>query len=147
MFSRNDKGYTLIELIVSIALALFAITLMLSAYTHLFKGIRLQTRRADTVREMVLARKTVSRVFDSLETITLQSQDRIMFTQKGSGESHTLEFHDSTLFRDSREIVRKLKTFSLRSPEEKTADGRQLVLWECTFRNGGWAGGVCIVGN
>lgn len=147
MFSRNDKGYTLIELIVSIALALFAATLILSGYTHLFKGIHLQTRRADTVREMVLARKAVTRAFDSLETITLLSPDRVMFTQKGSSESHTLEFHDSTLFKDSREIVKRLKTFILSSTEKKTADGHQLVQWECTFRDGGWAGGVCITRN
>jgi Tfp pilus assembly protein PilE len=137
----KNSGYTLVELMVSISLALFVSTLIFSAYTHLFKGIRLQNRRADAVGEMVSARRAIVRALDSIETVTLLSSDRIMFENKGSSENHTLEFHDDTVFKDGQEIVTKLKSFTLTANDTKTPDGKKLIQWECTLSGGGWSGG------
>jgi type II secretory pathway component PulJ len=146
MRTRNN-GYTLVELVVSIALAVFAVTIILSGYTNLLKGIKLQVRRVDTVIEMVRTKKLISKALDSLETVTLFAKERIIFTQKGSDISHTLEFHDSAVVKDGREITGKLKSFTMNSSDKSSENNRVLIKWECLIRSGGWAGGAVIAGN
>lgn len=143
MRGNNAHGFTLVELVISIALAMFVVTLILSTYTSLFKGVRLQARRADTVREMITLRHQVSRSLDSMESILQVTQDKIMFSKKQQGAvEHIVSFHDSTLFIDSKTIGNKMKQCTFSIADKKSADNIRCVQWECLLKNGGWVGGV-----
>lgn len=143
MQKNNTLGFTLVELVISISLAMFVVTLILSTYTSLFKGVRLQARRADTVREMIFLRHQVSRSLDSMESILQVTPDKIMFTNKQQrNNEHIVSFHDSTLFLDGKKIGNKMKQCSFSVSDKNSADNIRCVQWECLLKNGGWVGGV-----
>lgn len=142
--NRNTaQGFTLVELMVAIMLAMFVVTLTLSTYTSLFKGVRLQARRADTVREMITLRHQMTRSLDSIESVLQVTPDKIMFTKKprGNGE-HIISFHDSTLFIDGKTVGGKIKQCIFTATDNNSADNLCCVEWSCLLKNGGWAGGI-----
>jgi type II secretory pathway component PulJ len=153
MIAQNDKdaeqkdsgGYTLVELIVAIFLGLFVATLIFAGYTNMFKGFRMQAKRAETVREMISARRAVSHVLDSIEFVTMVTPMKIRFTRKGSDVEHTVEFRDSTVVADDSALLKNIKKFSFDEAQKKSSDGYRLIRWECVQKRGGWTGGVCIV--
>jgi Tfp pilus assembly protein PilW len=142
---KNNDGYTLMELIVSIFLGLFVATIIFAGYTNMFKGFRMQAKRADAVREMIMARRAVSRALDSIGTITLVTPMKIGFTRKGSVNEHSVEFRDSIVVADDSVLLKNVKKFSFDEDQKKSVDGYRLVRWECVLNRGGWIGGVCIV--
>lgn len=143
MSRNNTQGFTLVELMVSIMLAMFVVTLILSTYTSLFKGVRLQARRADTVREMINLRHQMTRSLDSIESVLQVTPDKIMFTKKPQGNvEHIISFHDSTLFVDGKTIGSKMKQCVFIASDKKSVDNVRCVEWECLLKNGGWVGGV-----
>ncbi|MGA2508555.1 MAG: prepilin-type N-terminal cleavage/methylation domain-containing protein [Chitinispirillaceae bacterium] len=142
---KNNGGYTLMELIVSIFLGLFVATIIFAGYTNMFRGFRLQAKRADTVREMIMVRRSVGRALDSIGTITLVTPMKIGFTRKGSVDEHSVEFRDSIVVADDSGLLKNVKKFSFEEVQNKSADGYRLVRWECVLNRGGWIGGVCIV--
>lgn len=142
---KNDGGYTLMELIVSIFLGLFVATIIFAGYTNMFRGFRLQAKRADAVREMIMTRRAVGHALDSIESITLVTPMKIGFTRKGSTNEHSVEFRDSIVVADDSVLLKNVKKFSFDEDQKKSADGYRLVRWECVLKRGGWTGGVCIV--
>jgi prepilin-type N-terminal cleavage/methylation domain-containing protein len=143
MRTNNKHGFTLIELVISIALAMFVVTLILSTYTSLFKGVRLQARRADTVREMINLRHLMTKSLDSMESVIQVTQDKIMFTKKQQGDvEHIVSFHDSALFVDGKAIGAPMKQCTFSASDSATVDNRKCVEWECQLKYGGWVGGV-----
>jgi type II secretory pathway component PulJ len=141
---KDNGGYTLVELIVAIFLGLFVATLIFAGYTNMFKGFRLQAKRAETVREMITARRAVNHTLDSIEFIKMVTPMKIRFTRKGNTEEHTIEYRDSAVVADDSVLVKNVKKFSFEEPQKKSANGCRLIRWECTLKRGGWAGGVCI---
>jgi hypothetical protein len=142
---KSNGGYTLVELIVSIFLGLFVATIIFAGYTNMFKGFRLQAKRADTVREMIMTRRAVGHALDSIETITLVTPMKMGFTRKGSANEHTVEFQDSIVVADDSVLLKNVKKFSFDEAQKKSADDYRLVRWECVLNRGGWSGGECIV--
>jgi type II secretory pathway component PulJ len=141
---EGNGGYTLVELIVAIFLGLFVATLIFAGYTNLFKGVRLQAKRAETVREMIMTRRAVNRKFDSIECVKMVTPMKIRFTRKGSATEHTVEFRDSAIIADDSVLFKDIKNFSFEETGKKSADGYRLIRWECVLKRGGWAGGVSI---
>jgi type II secretory pathway component PulJ len=142
--TKSNGGYTLVELIVAIFLGLFVATLIFAGYTNLFKGFRMQAKRAETVREMIMTKRAVSHALDSIGSVTLVTPMKIRFIRKGSANEHTVEFHDSTVVADDSVLLKNVKKFSFEEAQEKSADGYRLIRWECVQMCGGWAGGVVI---
>lgn len=143
--SKNNGGYTLMELIVSIFLGLFVATIIFAGYTNMFKGFRMQAKRADAVRGMIMARRAVSHALDSIETITLVTPMKIRFTRKGSATEHTVEFRDSIVVANDSVLLKNVKKFSFEEAQNKSAGGYRLIRWECVLRRGGWSGGAIAI--
>jgi hypothetical protein len=141
----DNDGYTLMELIVAIFLGFFVATLIFAGYTNIFKGFRLQAKRADAVREMVMARRVVGHALDSIGSITLSTPMKIRFTRMGSATEHTVEFRDSMVVADDAVLLKNVKKFSFEEAPKKSADGYRLIRWECVPKRGGWAGGYFVV--
>ena len=141
---KGNGGYTLVELIVSIFLGLFVATLIFAGYTNMFKGFKLQTKRAETVREMIMARRAVNRAIDSIEFVKMVTPMKIRFTRKGSAIEHTVEFRDSTVVADDSVLLKNVNNFSFEEPQKKSTDNYRLIQWECVLKRGGWTGGVCV---
>ena len=134
----------MIELIVALTLSLFVGTFILWAFGGTFKGAHMQTRRAETVREMISAKIKISKILDQVDSLTLVASDKIMFTNKGDPAIHTLAFQDSALNYDGAVVEKSMKSFSFSPSERKTSDRRRLVDWEGVLSGNGWVGGALV---
>jgi prepilin-type N-terminal cleavage/methylation domain-containing protein len=139
------NGYTLVELIVAITLGLFVATLIFAGYTDLFKGFRLQARRAENVRDMIHIQREIDGALKTAEVLTLVSTRKIVFLDRQSRKEHTIEFHDSTVFRDAAAVQKHVRDFVFTASEKKSEQGFRIVKWEALLAHNAWAGGVAVI--
>jgi hypothetical protein len=139
-----NTGITLLELLVAITLAAITTTFIFSSYLDVFHGFKIQAKRAEQVREMVLVKTRINNTVRNVQSLILIVPDKLMFLKRGDSTMHTVEFHNTVLYCDGKLIQGNLKNFVFRPSEKKTVNGLRTLSWEGVLGEGGWFGGVII---
>lgn len=142
---KSVSGFTLIELIIAITVSSIVITLSLTVFTDLTRGINFQTNHAKNVRKMLLIKKQIDQVLSEMESVETCSKNSIRFYKSNELTVSELLFKNSTVYDDKRMICKGVKDFSvnlIQNEKSKCGTGKKAILWDCELENGLWIGGA-----
>ena len=138
----SQKGMTIVELLVAIAVSAALVTGVFFVYINVIKGFKKHTQRVEGVVSMVVAKQRIDAAVLGMRTIKSLSTFRIEFV-RNDGTVHTLIFDKKKLLYDGKILIDYLASFS---SEVVNTGGRDPVyLWEGVFLTGAWIGGGCAI--
>lgn len=138
----KKNGFTLVEMIIALAISAFVISLIFMLFSGTSKGILFQNERAKKLQSMVLGKKKIDAAINTIHY--LKSVTKTHCEGRTVADSLIIiHYKNRKLFVNNSIICTQINHFSF-SQEKKCSD-KTLLLWECTLNNGGWIGGGAIV--
>lgn len=145
--SKNDEavttsGFTLIELVVAIALSTSVLLLILFYLTDIEKGRLFQSKRSDEIETMRTCKIRIDKVFNTI--VSIESISEVELRGRDIRDSlFVLRFSNKSILRNNVILCDKVKHFYIE--KDQNCENRTVLLWECTLENGAWIGGGRIL--
>ncbi|HEX2957292.1 MAG TPA: prepilin-type N-terminal cleavage/methylation domain-containing protein [Chitinispirillaceae bacterium] len=135
---QYTSGFTLIELVVAIALSTPVLFLIFFYLTDMEKGSLLQSQRSHAVETMRTCKKQIDNVVNSI--VFIESISEIELRGRDIHDSlFVLRFSNKSIIRNNVTLCDKIKRFSVE--KDQNCENKTVLLWECTLENGAWIGG------
>ena len=128
MANRKEKGFTLIEIIISLVLMAIIAAVVSMGFLEIVKGYVFARTNADAVEKGQMA---ITRMIKELSncTITAGTATSVTFTRRSDGTSHTLSWTNGTtvLSLDGITLTDQVNSLALASYDNAPADN--VVPW------------------
>ena len=146
---RKNKlisGFSLLELIVAIAIAGIVMTLAFTVFTDAVKGFRFQSSHAENIRKMLITKKRIDKLFSNISSVESWTEYSMKYKKDESDSVFTIRFSNEKLFSDNSLICENMKSFKFDLKDDKSGN-KQLFFWEAVLNKGNWIGGALLWGN
>jgi hypothetical protein len=132
------SGFTLIELVVAIALSIPVLLLIFYYLTDMENGRLLQSKRSQIVETMRTSKTRIDNVVNSI--ISIESISEVELRGRDIHDTlFILRFSNKSILRNNVTLCDKVKHFSVE--KDQNCENKTVLLWECTLENGAWIGG------
>ena len=139
----NNRGVTLIELIVAITVSAFVVSGALLMFVNVSKGFWKHKENAEKVREMIVAKKKIDAAISGLGKIETYTTTGFSAWSAHADSLIEFTFARETLFASKKPVAFDMKTFKIEMIQNNTTEqtGLALLQWESEMTKGGWIGG------
>ncbi|OPY82369.1 MAG: hypothetical protein A4E71_03152 [Smithella sp. PtaU1.Bin162] len=110
---RKEKGFTLIEIIVSILLIGFVAVIMSLSGVHMVKSFIYARTNADTLLKSQIAMARIQKELNNVKRVASSSANSVAFTSYRDGANVTIAFNGTNLLLDGFILTDKVSNFSL----------------------------------
>lgn len=138
-------GHTLLELVIAITVTLIISSLLFAAYLVIIKDFHFYNRKANDVLNTVVLKKKMDGMISECAVITEAFKTSFEFTDASAGNRHTVAFRNDILYMDNKPVITELKSFDYSISDKTANNGKKLLLWEMSLRNGSWIAGAAEV--
>jgi prepilin-type N-terminal cleavage/methylation domain-containing protein len=144
---KNDdavttSGFTLIELVVAIALSTTVILLILFFLSDIEKGSLFQSKHSHNIETMKTCKIRIDKIVNTIASI--ESISEVELRGRDIRDSlFVLRFSNKSILRNNDILYDKVKHFYME--KDQNCENKTVLLWECTLENGAWIGGGRIL--
>jgi prepilin-type N-terminal cleavage/methylation domain-containing protein len=134
----STSGFTLIEVIVAIAISTPVLLLIFFYFADIEKGRLFQSSQSRDLISMISYKKCIDASVDSV--LKIETISEIELRGRDIRDSLLIvRFSNKSIYCNNRIICSNIKSFKLE--KDQNCEQKTVLLWECTFENGGWIGG------
>jgi general secretion pathway protein J len=125
-FLRKSKGFTLVEILIAVAIASLILTIIYGSYASSIDTMNYTRKKMDTFS---LTRLTLSRMNEELtSSFFSEDSEEVMFSGEEGGLSFISSSHER-IFKDSREYNLVEIGYFTEAAEEEASGSESLSLW------------------
>ena len=135
---RLPPGFTLIEIIVAIAVSTPVLLLIFFYFADIEKGHLFQSKRAHNIETMILFKKRIDAAVNSLITIGAVSEIEVRGTDNRDSIL-SLRYANKSLYCNNTILCDHIKSFNVSM--DQNCGHKTVLLWECTLESGAWISG------
>jgi prepilin-type N-terminal cleavage/methylation domain-containing protein len=132
------SGFTLIEVIVAIAISTPVLLLIFYYFTDIEKGRLFQSSQSRNLITMISYKKSIDTSIDSL--LKIETVSEIELRGRDIRDSLlTIRMSNKSIYCNNKIICSNIKNFKFE--KDQNCEQKTVLLWECTLENGEWIGG------
>ena len=140
----NSAGFTLVEVLVSIIVATLVGSLIMYSYVWLSRNFHFQTKRAETLQEIYVAKKTIDAGFRDIKEVVTASDVSVEFRKTGNDTLFHVRYAGKKLeFAEQKRSV-GLDEFSFRLENGNSREDPGVLVYDGKIK-GRWIGGAQVV--
>jgi prepilin-type N-terminal cleavage/methylation domain-containing protein len=136
--TATTSGFTLIELVVAIALSMSVLLLILFYLADIENGRLIQSKRSHVVETMKTCKIRIDKFINTI--VSIESISEVELRGRDIHDSlFVLRFSNKSILRNNVVLCDKVKHFYIE--KDQNCENKTVIVWECTLENGAWIGG------